>query len=363
MKSLRPLILLTCVVIFASFSVAAAYHLLTPIRAGTGDSWSMSAIDALPAAVPPIGTPAAGHVRFAVIGDFGAGGQDEADVAAQVKSWTPDFVVTVGDNRYNNRYGSNYDTVVGQFFCEYLKDAGPGPSCAGGTSAINRFFPATGNHDSSDGGGLKEYLAYFALPGNGVASSGTSGNERYYDFAQGPVHIFVVDSLGAITSGADMKAQRTWLQAQLAASTAAWKLVVFHHPPYSSGTHGSTPAMQWPFRSWGADAILSGHDHSYERVQVDGIPYFVNGIGGKSRYGFKAPVAGSAVRFSADFGAMLVDASSDSITYQLITRAGVLIDTYTVVKTQQPVIATPPAPATRPAGPTPTRRGIWFRPE
>ena len=103
-------------------------------------------------------------LRFAVIGDFGSGSAYEAAVANLVKSWNPVFIVAVGDDRYGAR---DYDAAVGQFYCDYLKDAEAGVYCSGGTSAVNRFFPALGNHDYSDGGGLAEYLSYFTLPGVG----------------------------------------------------------------------------------------------------------------------------------------------------------------------------------------------------
>ena len=98
-----------------------------------------------------------------------------------------------------------------------------------------------------------------------------------------------------------------------AASSAPWQMVLLHHAPYSSGLHGSMAAMQWPYQAWGADAVLAGHDHDYERLQVGKIPYFVNGLGGMSRYPFLRQVAGSQARYSADYGAMLVTASETAI--------------------------------------------------
>src|SRR5438105_3897204 len=68
--------------------------------------------------------------------------------------------------------------------------------------------------------------------------------------------------------------QGGWLQRALAASTACFKVVYFHHPPYSSGNF-EVPRMRWPFKGWGADVVLAGHDHLYERFEVDGLPYFV----------------------------------------------------------------------------------------
>jgi hypothetical protein len=270
-------------------------------------------------------TPAPGALRFAVIGDFGSGNANEAAVADLVKRWDPDFIVTAGDDRYDKR---DYDAAVGQFYCDYLKDAGQGRTCPGGTSTINRFFPSLGNHDYSDGRGLAEYLSYFTLPGSGVTTGSRPGQERYYDFVQGPVHFFVLDSLGALTSRADMAAQKKWLEAGLRTSSAPWQVVVLHHAPFSSGTHGSTVAMQWPYEAWGADAVLAGHDHTFERLQIGALPYFVNGLGGMSRYSFKKPVAGSRVRYNADYGALLVTATDTELNYEFVGRTGKVIDRY-----------------------------------
>ena len=270
--------------------------------------------------------PVGQTIRFAVIGDYGSGSTDEADVAGLVTSWDPDFVVTTGDNRYGL---TTFDEVVGQYYSSFLTDAGSGPYCSGGDSPINAFFPSTGNHDYWDGGGIDEYLDYFTLPGAGVDSTGTSGSELYYDFVQGPVHFFVLDSETALFDPDDMTAQQDWLQAQLAVSTTPWQAVYMHHPPYSSGMHGSESGMQWPYATWGADFVMSGHDHDYERIEADGIVYFVNGLGGSSSYPFMTPVDGSQVRYTDDFGAMLVDASAGAVRFRFINRSGLVVDDYT----------------------------------
>lgn len=72
---------------------------------------------------------------------------------------------------------------------------------------------------------------------------------------------------------------------------------MLHHAPFSSGSsHGSNPRVQWPFQAWGADVVLSGHDHLYERIlKTGGFPYFVNGLGGASIYGFGSAVSGEGV--------------------------------------------------------------------
>ena len=101
----------------------------------------------------PIPPPIPGQtVTIALVGDFGDESQAEQDVADLIDSWSPDYVVTVGDNRYGT---SDLDAAVGQYYCDYMNGATPGTHCpTGGNAAINRFYPTVGNHDYSDGNGI-----------------------------------------------------------------------------------------------------------------------------------------------------------------------------------------------------------------
>jgi hypothetical protein len=263
-------------------------------------------------------------VTFAALGDYGSDNSNEQAVANLVASWNPDLIITTGDNSYGS---TPIDDNIGQYYSQYI---GNYTGSYGAGSLINRFFPSIGNHDYSDGGGITAYLNYFTLP----------GNERYYDFVIGPVHFFAINSDGNEPDGnSSTSTQALWLQAQLAASTAPWKIVYMHHPPYSSSSsHGSSAWMQWPYEDWGATAVFSGHDHVYERILRDDnsdlvdIAYFTTGAGGRSLYGFGTPVAGSQVRYNADYGSMLVEASATSITFEFwsIAGGGTQIDTYTI---------------------------------
>lgn len=258
-------------------------------------------------------------VRFAVIGDYGGGGKPEADVAALVHSWQPDFIITLGDNNYPDGAASTIDANIGQFYHAYIF---PYQGSYGAGADINRFFPTLGNHDWTPPG-AQPYLDYFTLP----------GNERYYDFTWGPLHFFALDSDSREPDGVSSGSiQAAWLREKMAASTAPWKIVYMHHPPYSSGLHGSVDWTRWSYREWGADVVLSGHDHTYERLLIDGFPYFVNGLGGGAIYRFKNVLDGSQVRFNEDYGAMLVEADSRQLTFKFITRQGVVVDTYTLQK-------------------------------
>ena len=262
--------------------------------------------------------------HFGVIGDFGFAGTPEADVANLVKSWNPEFILTVGDNNYDTGSAATIDANIGQYYHEFIGDY---TGSYGAGSATNRFIASLGNHDWGTKSGTPAlptpYLNYFTLP----------GNERYFKFSAGPIDFFAIDSDPNEPDGtSSTSTQALWLQTQLAASTAAWQVVYFHHAAYSSGSHGSNATMQWPFQQWGADLILAGHDHTYERLNVNGLPYFVNGLGGKSIYTFTSALPQSRVRYGADYGAMLVDATDTTVHLQFFTRTNELIDSYTLDK-------------------------------
>jgi hypothetical protein len=271
--------------------------------------------------VPLEGDPAdcEGTVRFAILGDFGEAGGPEADVAALVESWEVDFIVTAGDNNYPNGSAATIDENIGQYYQGFIN---PYAGAYGEGASENRFFPALGNHDWRTSS-LQPYLDYFSLP----------GNERYYDVTLGPVHLFILDSDPMEPDGRSADSiQARWLQTQMEAAIAPWKIVVLHHAPYSSGSkHGNDVEMQWPFAEWGATTVVSGHEHIYERLHVDNMVYFVNGLGGRKKiYPFGPAMDGSAVRYNQDYGAMLVNAGESCINFSFVDRSATLIDSYTV---------------------------------
>ncbi len=258
-------------------------------------------------------------IFFAAIGDFGNDSNAEAAVAELVDSWSPEFIITMGDNNYPNGEAETIDENIGQYYHHYI---GNYQGTYGEGSLENRFWPSPGNHDWNTPG-LEPYLDYFTLP----------GNERYYDVDMGLVHLFAIDSDSDDPDGTEADSvQAQWLQKTLAASTACWKIVYFHHAAYSSSNHGPDEDMQWPFEEWGADAVLAGHDHSYERLAVGGIPYFVNGLGGAGTYDFPEILEESVVRYNEEHGAMSISASTTDITFEFVNVNGEVIDTHTVEK-------------------------------
>src|SRR5262249_43358535 len=162
-----------------------------------------------------------------------------------VKSWKPDFVITLGDDNYPRGEAATIDQNIGKYYAEFIGDYhghfGPG-------SKANRFWPSPGNHDWG-APGLAPYIAYFTLP----------GNERYYDVELGLAHLFSSDSDPHEPDGTTASSvQGQWLKDHLRSSRSCYNIVYFHHAPYSTARHGSTESMRWPFAEWGASVVLAG---------------------------------------------------------------------------------------------------------
>jgi len=280
---------------------------------------------------PAEGTP---DMVFAVIGDYGDDDDDTRAVANMIKSWEPDFIITVGDNDYSDgAYRGTFTGLelgVGQYFHAYIGNyqgmEGPG-------SDVNRFFPIPGDHDwgdtCDDPHGLDDYLAYFTLP------SENSGNERYYDYREGDIHFFAVNAVADCEpDGATADSvQAMWVRDTALASDAPFKIAQVHKPPYSSGARhvGEGVHMRWPWAEWGFDMVISGDDHLYERIERDGVTYIINGLGGVDLHDFlDTPTEGSQVRYASNYGAMRVEVYTGGMVAKFIAIDGTQVDRFTI---------------------------------
>ena len=248
----------------------------------------------------------------------------------------------------DNIYGSpDYATYVGGYYGSFI---GLTPK---------KFFPALGNHDLDDVCGLDcntGYLNYFGptLPGSGVTTTNTSGSNNYYDFVEGPVHFFVLDTehISSTSNPNTSGAQYLWLQAHYppprrsttSSSSPRRRIRVASALRSWPGCSSSLEYLQWPFEAWGATAVFSGDEHLYERVMRDDnansteLPYIVTGNGGRVLSSFDAPITGSVARLT-QFGAVIATADGSGITFEERTVGdvgGTLSDSVTVDAPAQP---------------------------
>jgi 3',5'-cyclic AMP phosphodiesterase CpdA len=179
------------------------------------------------------------------------------------------------------------------------------------TSGV-KFYASLGNHDDPN----QRFYKPFNMNG-----------ERYYTFSPRPgIRFFALDS-----TLMDRR-QLAWLDEQLGASGADWKVCYFHHPLYSSGArHGADVALRRVlepiFLKHGVDVVFAGHEHFYERVRPQkGIAYFTNGGAAKLREGNIRTSPLTAQGFDTDRSFMLVEFAGDEMHFQAISRVGRTVD-------------------------------------
>jgi len=257
------------------------------------------------------------------------GGAATVEVANLVKSWGPAYIVSGGDNWYGSAITKEaLDASVGPSYGDYIFPYLG--TLATGAERTNAFFPAVGDHDRDPVGRLPVFLNYFNL------------HKPYYDFVQGHVHWFIVDNglnqadvLVQADGNTSTSVQGEAFRLKMALSTARWKIVVIGAPPHSSIKESNTAyaALRWPYKAWGADLVLTGDDHLYERLLApEGYPLIVAGWSGRALVASGSPIAYSLVQYDADFGALKITVSCDEFKVEAINRVGVLIDTLTLTK-------------------------------
>lgn len=253
--------------------------------------------------------PAQRRIRFPVVGDWGTGDSDQTGIARQMfaaHQRAPfDFALAAGDNIYPNGSGRYFDKHFERPFAPLLKER-------------VQFHAVLGNHDVMEGRQDQCQYPLFNM-----------GGRNYFTMSQGDG---LLDLLMLDSTDCD-QTQVGWVEQQLQASTARWKLVVLHHPLYSSGKrHGSNLKLRKKleplFVRYGVHAVISGHDHIYERVKPQqGIHYFVTGAGGKTRRGgvdLHSPIR--AMSYDEDNHFMVLEADHEQLRFEAISETGSVID-------------------------------------
>ena len=217
-------------------------------------------------------------------------------------------VFTAGDNAYENGSVSDYANCYGPGWGRHK----------------SRTRPALGNHEYNTAGAAG-YFGYF-----GATVGDAAGG--YYSYDLGAWHIIVLNSNILMSAGS---AQESWLRTDLAAHTAKCTLAIWHHPRFSSGHHGSSTASQPLWQALyeaGADVVVVGHDHTYERFapqkpdgQIDaarGIREFVVGTGGADLYQFEHPAPNSQMQNNTTHGVLKLTLYGDHYDWKFIPVTG-----------------------------------------
>jgi hypothetical protein len=232
-------------------------------------------------------------------------------------------VLVLGDNQYEEgalaKYQQSYDPTWGRF------------------KALTR--PVPGNHDYANGASAAAgYYTYF-----GAAAGDPS--RGYYSYDLGAWHLVALNSncwaVGGCGAGSP---QESWLARDLAAAQGRCILAYWHHPRFSSGAHGDDPTFDAFWRDLvraGADVVLAGHEHHYERYAPQGAAgnadpggprQLVVGSGGRNLTAIVTPRPNSAFRNDTSFGVLEMTLHPDRYDWRFLAApSGAALDSGTAL--------------------------------
>lgn len=221
-------------------------------------------------------------IRFGIIGDSGFGDAVTPRLGDQMAAAGLDFSIHVGDIVYN--VFENADPFEA-FALKYYQPLSP-------VLHHMPMYPVVGNHDEERAtiwnGAPFYYHAFPAFADPGFQSSTTGSRNQWYAFAYGQVQFIMLDTQ-AFYDQKDRAAQKAWLAERLADKRFTTSIPAFHIAPYTGGAHvsdGLPVRTDWQpmFEQDGVRLVLSGHDHNYQRLVVNGITYIVSGGGSATVY-------------------------------------------------------------------------------
>jgi hypothetical protein len=249
-------------------------------------------------------------------GDIAYCNQDGDEATANLLDDIPGTVIALGDNAYGSgtvrQYDECYDPTWGRH-----KDR-------------TRAVPGNHDYDTTDAGPYKDYFAESSLGPDG---------ETWYSFDLGTWHVVALDSNCGHVDCDETSDQVRWLVDDLAASDARCTLAMWHHARFSSGFHGNDRDVA-PFwdalHDAGADVVLNGHDHDYERFAPQnpdaeedreaGIRQFVVGTGGSPLREFEETAANSELRASISHGVLTMTLRDGTYEWEFIPTDGPFSD-------------------------------------
>jgi uncharacterized protein (TIGR03437 family) len=276
-----------------------------------------------------------GHFRFLVFGDSGLNSPAQQSVLNQMLTETPDLVLHVGDIAYDS---GTYDEFGANYFDYYFSMMWHVP-----------FFPVPGNHEYYTDAGAPYFSLHFP-PTNTVPPIDAG---HYYSFDWGDAHFVSLDA-NLLDVSFNSSSQLAWLDQDLSATNAKWRIAYWHQVPYAIAHHIDDPidiAARQLFNPilerHGVQLVIGGHEHIYARTKIlhgdapvtngPGTLYLTTGGGGGPLHELavqpwldSCPALSQGRCMLAAYHYLAIDVDSGSIKVHAIGTDGKELDTATL---------------------------------
>ena len=235
--------------------------------------------------------------RIAIYGDTRTNPDIHALIVAKLVEQQPQLTIHTGDLNSKGTTQKEYD----DFLCAIKP-----------LSSIAPYYAVKGNHEKS----RDLFLQNFP----------NLGEQGYARIEHEGLLIYLLDSTADLVPGS---AQYKWFSAALTDSLPG--IVVMHHPVFSSGYHGGDQALQMflpqLLKKGRILAVFSGHDHSYERSEFQGISYIVTGGGGSLQREERTPNPHSLI-FTNSYHYIVLSPGEHSWTAEVWNLEDKLLDSF-----------------------------------
>lgn len=276
----------------------------TPVASAASSAGSSAAPGETPLPTSTLAPPAVLVGAGDIASCFSEGDEATAALLDRIEG----TVFTLGDNAYPSGTDAQFATCYEPTWGRHRA----------------RTFPTPGNHDYETFGAAG-YFTYFG------PAAGNFG-EGWYSYDVGSWHVVVLNSICAAVGGCHAGSpQEAWLRADLAANPTRCTLAYWHNPRFSSAMHGSDPAYDAFWRALheaGAELVLNGHDHVYERFAPQspdalpdpdaGIRQFTVGTGGESVRDIGPPIANSELQGVGSFGLLRLELYESGYEWEFV---------------------------------------------
>jgi hypothetical protein len=254
----------------------------------------------------PLSTGAPTTTTVYAVGDIAGEGPGAGQVAEMIGRHNFDALLTLGDHAYETGSLAEFESLYAPTFGAF----------------DDRVYPSPGNHDYETEGAAG-YFTYFGEQARNFP------DKAYYAFTLGAWRIYSLNS--EINESTPGSAMYEWLRNDLSRATTPCIAAYWHKANYTVGRkendEGSMRLVWDLLAARGADIVLAGHDHNYQRwAPIDGITSFVVGTGGRSRYPIERDDDRVEYTNDATYGALRLDLEPSGARYAFHSDEDQILD-------------------------------------